>query len=306
MLISLSFAGYLLTFHSISAFWNQVDLGLKFSPGGYDFYCINEGADVVANGIVSTVHDFIVAFLPTLLCWKLQMPIRQKIALYGIFAISYTTVVIGALRTYTSSRIYFQTYDVTWEAGNTFLLSILELHIGTMCANAPALKVFFKHLLQSERLTKLISSRSSKSRSNSSRIQRSNDPTATANTGVSKSSAWIPIAFWKSSHSRSASGYLSESNATVTTDKHGGIVHTDVQNQADYDKRDSDSMSKRFAPAYHDTVVSWQHDHDVEMNPIRPQPRDIRGSDVQALPPLPAPSSLSRWRPMRLMSLFPK
>lgn len=95
----------------IAAFWEQVDL-VKVAEG-YDYKCINEGADVVAHGIISTVQDLVVAFLPTLLCWNLQMPVRQKIALYCIFALGYTSVAIGAMRTYTGYRIFFQTYDIT-------------------------------------------------------------------------------------------------------------------------------------------------------------------------------------------------
>jgi hypothetical protein len=54
----------------------------------YKYECINEGAALIANGIVSTATDFLVVMLPTLLCWKLQIPLRQKLALYSVFAIS--------------------------------------------------------------------------------------------------------------------------------------------------------------------------------------------------------------------------
>lgn len=89
----------------VSAYWDQVDFRVRFGPKKYDFTCINEGADVVANGVASTVTDFIVAILPTILCWKLQIPMRQKIALYSIFAVSYSTVALGSMRVYTSYHI---------------------------------------------------------------------------------------------------------------------------------------------------------------------------------------------------------
>ncbi|KAF2828245.1 hypothetical protein CC86DRAFT_267094, partial [Ophiobolus disseminans] len=152
----------------ISAFWDQVDFEKRFRPGGYKYSCINEGADVVANGIASTVQDFIVATLPAILCWNLQMSRHQKVALYSIFAISYTTVGVGAMRTYTSYRIFFQTYDVTWVSSDTWLWSLLELHIGLMCANAPALKVFFKQLSKPGKLASWINSASNRSRSTKS------------------------------------------------------------------------------------------------------------------------------------------
>jgi hypothetical protein len=271
-------------------------------PGGYHYSCFNEGADVVANGIVSTVQDLIVAFLPTLLCWNLQMPFRQKVALYGIFTISYTTVIIGALRTWTSYRIYFESYDVTWIANETFLLSLLELYIGAMCANAPALKVFFKAILNSERITKIISSRSSKSRSNNSSKTPRSDPTSTA---ISKTSAWIPIGLWRSQHSRSASGYLSEPHSTVTTDKHGGIVPASAPVQIEYYERDSNSISKPNSPEYTDTIVPWRTS-DVEMGEFQPPLRENRRSEIQALPRLPAAPESVWKKPMRALPPFYK
>jgi hypothetical protein len=267
-------------------------------PGGYHYTCFNEGADVVANGIISTVQDLIVAFLPTLLCWNLQMPFRQKVALYGIFTISYTTVIIGALRTWTSYRIYFESYDVTWIAGETFMLSLFELYIGAMCANAPALKVFFKAILNSERVTKIISSRSSKSRS-------ADPPSMAGNTGVSKTSAWIPIGLWRSQHSRGASGYLSEPHTTVTTDKHGGIVQTSAPVQAGYCERDSESISSPKSPEYADTIVPWRT-NDVEMGEFQPPLRENRRSEIQALPQLPSTPSSVWVKPVRALPPFYK
>lgn len=272
----------------------------KFDPG-YHYTCINEGADVVANGIIATVLDLVVAFLPTLLCWKLQLPIRQKVALYAIFAISYSTVALGALRTWTTYRIYFQTYDVTWHANDTFLFSLLELHVGAMCANAPSLKVFFKHVLSSEKLSKLISSRSSKSRSHGSRNQHSNDP---SQTGVSKTSAWIPIGFWRSHRSHGTSGYLSEANTTVKTDEHGGIVKIDSHAQSNLYHGNYDI--KYGEPEYMDTVMPWSGRHDVELGAMRPDSREQRRSEIQALPQVPQPSTPTWLKPLSSRSSTPR
>jgi hypothetical protein len=285
----------------IEAYWLQVDFRY-YLQDSYHYTCLNEGADVVANGIVTTVQDLIVAFLPTLLCWKLQMPVRQKFALYGIFAISYSTVVIGCLRSYSTYQIYFKTYDVTWIACDSFLYALLELHIGAMCANVPALKVFFKQLMTSERVTKLISSRSSKSRSNGSSQQHVN-PFSTP-TGVSKSFGWIPIGLCKSSHTKGG-GYISGSNTNVATDMHGGIVKLDTSCPG---HSHSDSMSKPLALEHSDAIVPpYRCEHDIEMGIIRSQ----RNSEISALPPMtskPLPALPSpRWlRPIRAISPFPK
>jgi hypothetical protein len=271
------------TCRPFSAWWDQVNLPLRLLPGGYQYHCINEGADVVANGIVATVQDFIVATLPAILCWNIQIPIRQKIALYAIFLVSYSTVAIGALRTWTTYRIYFKTYDVTWVANDTFLFSLLELHIGTMCANAPSLKVFLKQVANSERVAKLMSSRSIKSRSNGS--NRKNPSTNLSATAVSNASRWVMVGFWKSQHSRNASGYVLESNTTVEIDEHGGIITG---------KTYGEPAPLPSPPEYKDTVISPFHQvHDVEMGNFPSTHRYSRRSSIGALPPCPPPKDRS-------------
>lgn len=247
------------------------------------------------------MQDLVVAFLPTLLCWKLQLPIRQKIALYTIFAISYSTVVLGALRTWTTWRIYFQTYDVTWHANDTFFFSMLELHVGAMCANAPCMKVFFKHVLASERLSKFISSRSSKSRSHGSKGQRSKDP---SHSGGSKTSAWIPIGFWRSQHSHGASGYLSEANTQVTTDEHGGIVKIDSHAQSRF--YDGDYDTKSGEPEYMDTVLPWAGPHDLELGDMRSSRQEQTDTEIQALPQVPQPATPNWLKPLSSRLSTPK
>ncbi|KAH3968205.1 hypothetical protein HBH98_070930 [Parastagonospora nodorum] len=294
----------ILTCNPIEAYWLQVKVSNVLNKQGYPHECINEGADIVANGIISTVQDFIVAFLPSLLCWKLQMPTRQKFALYGIFAIGYSTVAIGALRSYSTYLIYFKTYDVTWGANDCFLYAMLELHIGAICANAPALKVFFKQILSSDRVTKIIS-RSSKSRSNGShngpKQERSNTATRQGPSAlVSKSSAWIPIMFLRSSHSTNSNGYISESNTNIMTDKHGGIVKMNTFGQSDSQRRDSDSLSDPSGPEYKDLILSpLSHGPDLEMGVMR----DSHMSNISALPPIHAPPPSPMWlRPLQSLS----
>jgi hypothetical protein len=282
----------------LEAFWEQVNFTKKLRPEGYQYSCINEGADVVANGIAATAQDFIVAFLPTLLCWKLQMPIRQKLALYGVFAIGYTTVAIGAVRTYTTWRIYFESYDVTWIAHDTFLTSLLEMHIGAMCANAPALKVFFKQILTSERLTKLISSRGSKSRSNGSRNQGDSNPRTTGSAGVSKTSAWVPIGIWKSTHMHSTSDALSDLDVMI--DKHGDIYQLDTLPR-------NSPLDSKFEAEFSDTVMPTPfRSYDLEMGAVRSEQRDSRIDGLQALPPVLAAPAERRQCSNRETSSYPQ
>jgi hypothetical protein len=198
----------------ISAFWDQANV-VKLVKG-YKYSCFNEGADIFAASVVSAVQDLITAVLPTFLYWNLHIPLRQKIALFGIFAIGYGAAVLGALRSYYSYKIYFQTYDVTWYAWDQLLVTLLELHVGCFCANAPTLKVFFRHFFH-ERLT------SSIKRSKSSNQE---------GTQSSKSSASM-LKEKVSSFFYSKNGYISEAYTDTTVDALGGVqVQRDFQVEA--------------------------------------------------------------------------
>jgi hypothetical protein len=183
------------------------------------------------------------------------MNLRKKVALYCVFAVSYVVVAFGALRTYSSYRLFFQTYDVTWTACDIWLWyvlnhsnaynehqltevscrSLLEIHVGAMCANAPTFRIFYLHYF-----------RSGPSSSN----------------GTTSSSFKSKISFWKKGSSPSSRGYILESHSS----KHGNIVQTSASFGGE---KPEDVEMGRIHAATHMSVVS---------------------TNVQALPPVtPAP-----------------
>lgn len=138
----------------ISAFWDQFNAHKILQ--GYRYHCFDEGANVFAASVISAAQDLITAMLPTLLYWNLCIPLRQKFALFGMFTIGYSGVAVGAVRAYFSWRIFYETYDVTWSTWDLMLTSLLELHIGAFCANAPALKVLFQHFFHKRASSRLL------------------------------------------------------------------------------------------------------------------------------------------------------
>jgi hypothetical protein len=58
--------------------------------------------------------DLFIAVLPTLLFWNMTLPRRQKIALWGLFAIGATTGVASLVRMYFIYLDFWQSYDFTW------------------------------------------------------------------------------------------------------------------------------------------------------------------------------------------------
>ncbi|KAL1796639.1 hypothetical protein ACET3X_005179 [Alternaria dauci] len=194
----------------LDAFWYRFDIVKQIS--GYSYHCwINEYADLLSASIISALQDAIAAFLPTLLYWKLQMPRRQKIALGAIFALGYLVCIVAAVRSYYVYRIFNDPlYDSTWESWPAWLLAVLEIQLGVICASAPALKVFFTHYF------KVATTLYGSSR-------------GTASSGK-KEGSW-----WRSTGKSSAStgtmvskpekeGYLREPGTGYIVDEEGGIV----------------------------------------------------------------------------------
>lgn len=296
----------------LSAFWDQVDPMKKLQ--GYKFNCFDEGADVFAASVISTVQDFITALLPTFLYWNLQIPIRQKMALFGIFAIGYGVVALGCVRAYYSWRTFYETYDVTWSAWDLMLTTMLELHIGAFCANAPALKVFFKHFFH-DKLTSL-------SRTKTPVDSNNRKDSAYSGSKSTKSSAGfrskISTLLSKSSVSHNKSGYISEPHTDVSVDSHGGVqVRKDIQ--ISHSPPLIANLSTMNSNNRHESATTTDiiYDHyydDIELgryttgrNSIASSMRStntVECNDLSALPPMPKTSpSLKSSRSIRSVKL---
>ncbi|KAJ4399849.1 hypothetical protein N0V91_009120 [Didymella pomorum] len=278
----------------ISAFWDQANAQLLL--GGYKYRCFNEGADVFSASVISTVQDLITAVLPTFLYWNLRIPVRQKIALFGIFAIGYGVAALGTMRAYYSWQIYFGTYDVTWITWDLFIVTMLELHVGCFCANAPTLKVFFKHFFHDK-----LSSSAKRSQASGQKNQLSGTQSSKSSASMLKEK--VSDFFTKSNSTHSRDGYLSEPHADITVDAHGG-VHVQrevlitespqpaVVQPARRDLRESTDTTDMICAQYYDDIelgsfttgrnshLSSPEDADVEALPALPQtpksPRSMR------------------------------
>lgn len=269
----------------ISAFWDQSDI-IKVAMG-YKYKCFNEGADVFAAAVISSAQDLLTAILPTFLYWNLQIPVRQKIALFGIFAIGYGVVAMGAVRSYYSWQIFFETYDVTWVTWQSFTWSLLEIHIGAICANAPALKVFFRTVLR-------IKSSSAGSGSNSKNSDSKNFSKKPGNSSSSRST-YSKVSVWRSNQQYRQYGHISE----PVTELMGS--HEDVSTREKVQDVEP-STSKRSSLG-----AEVPNSDDIELgifrNPSETRPlhsaRSNRSSQesFHALPRMPSPYPAARLPP---------
>lgn len=260
----------------IDAFWNQVDFIKRVM--GYEYKCFNEGADVFAAAVISAVQDLITAILPTFIYWNLQIPLRQKMALFGIFAIGYGVAAIGGLRAYYSWNLFFETYDVTWHAWPNYLWTMMELHIGAMCANAPALKVFLKHTLGIERLT---------GRSKSSQPKNAS---STPSNSSKASSTLDKLSFWKHDRTKNKRGYLGEPHNGVSVDSNG-VVQVQKEIHISHSPVPFADRKRNSIHGSEDLLNSL-YDDDIEMGSFETDRQDCDSRSVRdeeaviALPPM--------------------
>jgi hypothetical protein len=76
--------------HPLNAFWNQVDFNwVATHTEGVNYHCFSETGSILSSTAISIVQDFITCGMPTILFWKLQLPIRQKIALGALFGVGF-------------------------------------------------------------------------------------------------------------------------------------------------------------------------------------------------------------------------
>ncbi|KAE8382726.1 hypothetical protein BDV26DRAFT_253051 [Aspergillus bertholletiae] len=140
--------GYSLAFFAVifgscqplHAYWDQVN---PVWAASHPWKCYNEPIHILVATSVALVQDVVVTTLPAILCWKLEISLREKIALGSIFFVGYLTAVISAVRQYFVVKTYYLSYDTTWVTWYCWMMGMLELLIALTCSSLPAARVFF-------------------------------------------------------------------------------------------------------------------------------------------------------------------
>ena len=144
--------GYLVAFtltlllicRPVEAYWNAFS---RSWAATHNFHCAREGASIPAAVALSVLGDFYSTVLPLVLIFRLPLPLRQKLALYSLFALGFLACALGIVRVVLMNRLLNESFDYTWLVWEMWIWSVVELYVAMFAASAPALKPFFHRFL---------------------------------------------------------------------------------------------------------------------------------------------------------------
>ncbi|KAJ4195477.1 hypothetical protein NW759_016457 [Fusarium solani] len=136
---------------SLVGIWFSVLFACKPIAAGWDVRlsvdatCINRPPIYITQAAFGCVTDLMLLLLPIPTIVGLQMSIRQKFGLVGLFAIGSITLI-----TYIARLVLLlpslSNPDQSWSLAEGCLWVIIEANLLIMCGSLPTLRVFLKHV----------------------------------------------------------------------------------------------------------------------------------------------------------------
>ncbi|GLA38632.1 hypothetical protein AnigIFM63309_005935 [Aspergillus niger] len=125
-----------------SAYWMEVDPEYTAT---HKYKCYNEPVHLITATFISLLQDIVATTLPAVLCWGLQMRLRQKVLLNGVvFGLGYLAAVVAGVRVWFLYRMFYVSYDTSWEVWYCWVLAMLEVDVAVGCSCLPGVNVFVR------------------------------------------------------------------------------------------------------------------------------------------------------------------
>jgi hypothetical protein len=112
-------------------------------------HCTDEGTRLLVISIVNIVTDIIVIAIPMGAFWRLRIPIRQKIILFGLLSLGLVATVVSVVRTIFLAKAELE-YDITWNGYVIWIMTMIECSLALICPSVPSLRPLAKHFLSSK------------------------------------------------------------------------------------------------------------------------------------------------------------
>ncbi|RYP15842.1 hypothetical protein DL765_005456 [Monosporascus sp. GIB2] len=95
--------------------------------------CFNRPALFFANAGLNIFQDFVIYVLPSPMLWNVQLPVKQRIALIGVFVVGAFVCITGIIRVPTLWDAV-SSDDPTWDHFGAAVWSAVETNFGIVCA----------------------------------------------------------------------------------------------------------------------------------------------------------------------------
>ncbi|PVI02321.1 hypothetical protein DM02DRAFT_488688, partial [Periconia macrospinosa] len=121
----------------ISNYW-------KFAPPKGS--CVDEGKATFSIGVITCVADLLCTVLPISLVARLELPLRQRVAVIILFGLGFIVTIAGIVRTWYVYKSLIAEYDQTWYAYPLWIAAAVEIDLGIICASGPVLRPLLARL----------------------------------------------------------------------------------------------------------------------------------------------------------------
>lgn len=87
-------------------------------------------------GIITIILDFILLLLPVPIVWALQLPVKQRLAVCGLFFLGFIVCIAGIIQAYYVDYALVSSYDETWDGWPLWVASAIEVDVGIVSVPA--------------------------------------------------------------------------------------------------------------------------------------------------------------------------
>ncbi|KAI1400530.1 hypothetical protein F4819DRAFT_497238 [Hypoxylon fuscum] len=117
-----------------------------FGTPEHQVYCYDAVPMFIATAITNMIVDIAILALPIPFVWRLNMPVKQKVAVSSVFLLGAFVIGISIARIYffyESTDSYVNALDITVNIAPTLYWTMLEAAIAVTCACLPTLRSLF-------------------------------------------------------------------------------------------------------------------------------------------------------------------
>ncbi|KAI9844431.1 MAG: hypothetical protein M1838_002189 [Thelocarpon superellum] len=104
-------------------------------------HCTDRAKQSLASGSMNIITDVLLIILPLPVVWRLRLPLKQKLALVGVFMIGTFVFAVSVTRLIETLPLV-EPGDYTWDTVTTCIWCTLELYVGIICASVITYRPF--------------------------------------------------------------------------------------------------------------------------------------------------------------------